>query len=770
MRTAHAVRSLWHGGFPPDLAGVLQTHPGMRNHRTVVVELACEEYCLRTKAGEALDRAEFARRFRSFERSIFCCLQAHSVVDNDPNLAALKQSMTLPEPGDLFLAGPPGPDGQPMTGFRLLRELGRGAAGKVFLASELALSGRLVALKVTVEGCHEAQMLGRLQHANIVPIHSVQEDPAGAPVAPGGSQAAAASGPMRLANPPAQWVGLTAFCMPFRGEATLAAVLDCMYVARRPPRRASAILNAIGTANTSAEVHESSPPDQFLLNAGYVDGAIHLGVQLAEALAHAHAHGIFHRDLKPSNILMAPDGRPLLLDFNVSVDHRSPVWRIGGTLPYMAPEELTALCEAGSREHGAGNGKQSAIPCSPTRDPQAGAPPAPCSYDPRSDLFSLGVILYEMLTGDLPFGKIAYDRSAEEIAARLLKRQSNGPPRLRKWNGLVDKRLASLIESCLAFDPELRPPSAEALASALRQELALPRRTRRWATAHRGVVLAALLAALLTFLGTAAYLALRPPYQVRQFQQGLAYYAGGKDDLALQCLNASLGADPHRSEALVARARVHQHRGELQLAFADYNVADQLDPRPETAACKGYCLSRLGQDQQAAKAYRGALDGGYVSPAVLNNLGYTWLRLGRLDDAEASLRRAIQADNRLQPAHHNLVIIYLRRALAGQATPPEALLHARRALEIGPESGELCSNLAFLYALAAKQDAAFAQLAIASLAKAVEHGIDPKTLKSDPVFSAMEKDPAFQKALIVRGPLREPLKAVRVIDPAAEVR
>ncbi len=207
-RTAALVRDRWQGGAAPDLAQILDTHPGLKRHRTVVVELAYEEFCLRRNAGEALDPVEFSGRFRSFERSIDCYLAFHSFVDNDPELAALKQKVAWPEAGCQFL------------GFHLIRELGRGAAGRVFLASELALSERLVALKVTVEGCHEAKMLGRLQHSNIVPIHSFREEgDAGE---------------------------LTAFWMPYCGQATLAAVLDSLYAprpavqagnARRPCRR-----------------------------------------------------------------------------------------------------------------------------------------------------------------------------------------------------------------------------------------------------------------------------------------------------------------------------------------------------------------------------------------------------------------------------------------------------------------------------------------------------------------------------------------------------
>ena len=237
---------------------------------------------------------------------------------------------------------------------------------------------------------------------------------------------------------------------------------------------------------------------------------------------------------------------------------------------------------------------------------------------------------------------------------------------------------------------------------------------------------------------------------------------------ALDCLNASLRIDPRSSEALIARARVHQRQGEFQLAFADYEAAGRLTPSPRIDACKGYCLSQLGQYKEAAEFYRQSLEAGYDSPAVLNNLGYSWLQLGRFEEAEACLRRAIQADDALQAAHHNLVLVFLQRACEGKAVPAEAFVHAHRALEIGPESGELCRNLAFLYAMAAKQDVALAQTAIAYVAKAVAHGIDPQTFRSDPAFASLEKDPAFQEALVVRGAVQEPARAVHVIPPADE--
>src|SRR5204863_676547 len=109
----------------------------------------------------------------------------------------------------------------------------------------------------------------------------------------------------------------------------------------------------------------------------YVEAVLWLGARLADGLTHAHERGVVHRDLKPANVLLTDDGQPMLLDFNLSDDQRlrgsAPAAQVGGTLPYMPPEQLEAF------QHGK-------------------AAPA----DPRGDLFSLGVILYELLTGRFP--------------------------------------------------------------------------------------------------------------------------------------------------------------------------------------------------------------------------------------------------------------------------------------------------------------------------------------------------------------------------------
>jgi len=699
QRMVSLIKERWQRGEPPDMVGVLASLPGLKNHRTIVFELAYEEYCARRKAGESLDAMAFCQRFQSLGQSLYFFITIRSGLENDPEYAALLNDVAWPEPGSHFL------------GFDLIVEIGRGGMGRVFLASQPELSRRRVVVKVALHNGREAEILATLEHDNIVLVHSIEEDEA---------------------------TGLTAFCMPYLGQATL---LDCVHADCRPPLRAQAILDAVRAANQGANLPESPPPDEIFRNGSYVDGVVHLGVQLAEALAYAHRKGIFHRDLKPSNILMSPDGRPKLLDFNLSVDKRQSVSTAGGTLPYMAPEELSRLDDLSARS------------------------PA---FDPRSDLFSLGVILYELLTGRLPFDAIRDDLPLEEIPVWLRQQQAKGPLPAQQYNRQIDGRLARLVESCLAFDPALRPANAEALAVALRRELTPSRRTRRWLVVHRRLSLAIASAALTMMLAMTAFLVLRPPYATRQFHEGLTYGQAGKDAQALDCLNASLRAEPRSSEALTARARVYQHMGEFQLALEDFETMSRLTPGPRIDACKGYCLSQLAQHKQAAEFFSRALAGGYDGPAVLNNLGYSWFRLGRITDAEACLRRATEADGAMQAPHHNLVLVFLQRAYAGKAIPPEAFFHARRALEVGPASGELFRDLANLYALAAKQDAAQAQAAIGYVAKAVDFGIDGETFKSDPVFSGLKQDPAFQAAIAARGVSQKPVEAVQMIDPSGE--
>ena len=95
------------------------------------------------------------------------------------------------------------------------------------------------------------------------------------------------------------------------------------------------------------------------------------------------------------------------------------------------------------------------------------------------------------------------------------------------------------------------------------------------------------------------------------------------------------------------------------------------------------------------------MKGGYSSPGLLNNLGFALIQTGQYDAAEQYLKQAIRQKSDLQDAYHNLVLVYLNRALAGRPLPKEAIEHAKRAVEIGSPSTDLYRDVAKLFAVAA---------------------------------------------------------------------
>jgi serine/threonine protein kinase/Flp pilus assembly protein TadD len=380
----------WRRGERPKTEEYLERYPELREQPEVAIELIYEEICLSAPTDMEAATHEMIRRFPQWEGQLRVLCDCHRLLESRP------ESPRFPIAGET------------LGEFHLLAELGRGAQGRVFLAKQSALADRSVVLKLTPVAGEEHLSLARLQHTHIMPLYSMHV---------------------------IEQRNLRVLCMPYFGGATLSRLLYALR--HRPPRQRTGqdLLRALQEAQTASPipVPVSGVACQTFGRVSYVDAICWIGSCLADALQYAIEHGLVHLDLKPSNVLLAADGQPMLLDFHLArepipADAEPPGW-LGGTPGYMAPEQRAAL---------------SAV--------RAGRP-VPTAIDGRTDLYSLGVVLYESLGGKPPEG----------VAKRTP---------LYRLNPAVSVGLSDVVDKCLAEHPQDRYLSAAALAADLRRHLA----------------------------------------------------------------------------------------------------------------------------------------------------------------------------------------------------------------------------------------------------------------------------------------------------------
>ncbi len=419
------------------------------------VEALAEEFLERRRQGERPTIAEYTAKYPELAEEIRACFPALLLVEDlKPDAADL----TGPATTAAGLGN--GMPGGRLGDYRLLREVGRGGMGVVYEAEQEAL-GRHVALKVLpaqalLDPRHvqrfqrEAKAAARLHHTNIVPVFGVGED-----------------------------AGLHYYVMQFIHGLGLDQVLDELKRLRRgrtgateagPPAAterapaaqvAEALLTgqfslapgaappaplamAPSASDSSTAVHLPGQDEHSTLSGsgrGYWQSVARVGVQVAEALAHAHAQGVLHRDIKPSNLLLDMHGTVWVTDFGLAKadggDGLTQTGDIVGTLRYMAPERFGG------------------------------------TSDPRSDLYGLGVTLYELLTLRPAFAETDHN----QLLQRVLHEE---PPRPRRLNPEVPRDLETVVLKAIAKEPKQRYASGAEMAEDLRRFLAdRPVRARR---------------------------------------------------------------------------------------------------------------------------------------------------------------------------------------------------------------------------------------------------------------------------------------------------
>src|SRR5262249_4962311 len=151
----------------------------------------------------------------------------------------------------------------------------------------------------------------------------------------------------------------------------------------------------------------------------------------------------------------------------------------------------------------------------------------------------------------------------------------------------------------------------------------------------------------------------------RQYHRGWEAYRRGQYEQAVQTFSQVLDARPEHAWAFFARGRAHQRLGNLEEAKADYGRADQLVTDGRIKACLGYCWNCLGNHRAAWWYYEKAIEVGYTSAEVYNNLGYSYLEFTkpppRLDKAQISLDLALELNHSFQEALHNRALLDLAK-------------------------------------------------------------------------------------------------------------
>jgi formylglycine-generating enzyme required for sulfatase activity len=417
---------------------------------------------------------------------------------------------------------------QQLGDYQILREVGRGGMGVVYEAQQLSL-GRHVAIKVLPSHAlldprhlsrfqREARSAARLHHTNIVPVFGVGEQDGlhyyvmqfiqglGLDVVldelrrlreSGGKQAPTqADAPGRPTSAPRDVSAVAVARGLVTGEFRQPEPASALTTAPAEPA-AEADLGAstpVRAADTSATVRLPGQSEGSALSeAGgrYWQSVARVGVQVADALAHAAGQGVLHRDIKPSNLLLDDTGNVWLTDFGLAKadsdgDNLTRTGDIVGTLRYMAPERFD------------GQG------------------------DVRSDVYSLGLTLYEMLALRPAFDEADRNKLVKQV-------MHDEPVRPRSLNPGVPRDLETVVLKAIARDPAHRYQTAGALAADLQRFLdgrpitarpvGLVERAVKWVKRNPVVTGAALAVVLALSLGTAAsYL----KYLDAQQQKGIA--------------------------------------------------------------------------------------------------------------------------------------------------------------------------------------------------------------------------------------------------------
>lgn len=429
---------------------------------------------------------------------------------------------------------------------------------------------------------------------------------------------------------------------------------------------------------------------------------LELMIQVCDAVHHAHQRGIIHRDLKPGNILVDETGQPKILDFGLAratdsdaqATRQTDIGQLLGTLAYMSPEQVLA---------------------------------DPLALDTRSDVYALGVILYELLAGKMPY---TLSRQLHEAVRTI---QETDPAPLSSVSKIYRGDIETIAAKALEKDKNRRYGSAAGLAGDIRRHLddqpitAKPASTsyqlQKFARRHKALVagVAAVFVVLVAGIVASTWEAVLARRAEKKAQQESAIAQAVNDFLqndllgqasAYNQVGSGSGSDPNIKVRTV-------------LDRAAQNIQGKFDKQPEVEAAIrqtiGYTYMDLGLLSQARMQLEPALEAsrrllGPEDPKTLElmaELGEIAGREGHYGEAEATLAKCLEADLRVLGREHRQTLAAMGRLawfyhVDGKFAEAETLLNQTLEIErrvLGAEDPMTLgttTNLAVAYNAAGK--------------------------------------------------------------------
>jgi serine/threonine protein kinase/Tfp pilus assembly protein PilF len=601
-----------------------------------------EEVTNKLRAGEPVDIETYAGAHPELAERLRRLLPALAVLADLGRSAAAGEAVVV------------SPDAAPtaelteLGDFRIVGEIGRGGMGVVYEAVQVSL-GRRVALKVLPFAAAldprqlqrfktEAQAAALLHHTNIVPVHAVGCE----------------RGVHYYAMQRIDGQNLAAVIRELRRQAGHAADGE----PSPPPAPARLSAETLALAGLSTDRSRWSP--------AYFRAVAQLGVQAAEALEHAHDEGVVHRDIKPANLLLDAKEKLWITDFGLAHCRAGAeltmTGDVVGTLRYMSPEQAL--------------GKRLLV-------------------DHRTDIYSLGVTLYEFLTLEP-----AFPGSDREEVLRQIASEEPRPP--RRINQAIPPELETIIQKAIEKNPADRYATAQELADDLERFLKHePIRARRptvvhrlvkWSRRHADWVAGAVVVLLFGVVGTGVS----------------AWLIVGQRDVAREAAKTAHEAEEKsRQEAAIATAV----NGFLQHLLSQAAIWNQPSGRERNRD-----IAVREVLDRAAKEIDGKFAGQELTEAAIRwTLGDAYHAMGALPEAEKHLKRCLALrQEKLSAEHHDtlqtinkLAMFYLDCGRYEEAEPLfKQALEGQRA-EPGPDQtlGTM-NNLASLYGRLGRYDEA----------------------------------------------------------------